>query len=168
MLDFSRFSHLTFDCYGTLIDWESGILSAVKPILGAHLNEVAPDDEILDLYGVIEAEIEAGPYRRYREVLQQVVRSLGGRFGFVPSVAECASLPESLKEWLPFLDTKKSLRSLAARYKLVIVSNIDDDLMASTLPKLGVDFAEVITAEQARSYKPSSNNFRIALERMGV
>jgi 2-haloacid dehalogenase len=136
MLDFSRFSHLTFDCYATLIDWESGILGALRPILAAHLTEIPPDDNILDLYAAIESEIEAGPYRSYREVLEQVVRDLGARLGFVPSMAEAASLPDSIKEWLPFPDTVDALRRLASRYKLVIVSNIDDDLFAATAPKL--------------------------------
>lgn len=168
MLDFSRFSHLTFDCYGTLIDWESGILCALRPILEAHLNEIPSDEEILGLYAVIESAIEAGPYRKYRAVLEQVVHDLCARLGFAPSNAEAASLPSSVSKWPPFPDTVQALRRLASRYKLVIVSNVNDDLIAATLPKLSVAFANVITAQQARSYKPSHKNFRLALECMGV
>ncbi len=168
MLDFSRFRLMTFDCYGTLIDWETGILCALRPILAAHLEAVPPDDNVLGLYAAIESEIEAGPYRSYHEVLQQVVRDFGARLGFVPSVAETLSLAESIAGWCPFPDTVEALQRLATRYQLVILSNIDDDLFALTAPQLGVRFADVITAQQARSYKPSLNNFDLALQRTGA
>ncbi len=165
MVDFSRFKVLTFDCYGTLIDWESGILAAIRPIFAAHRINVN-EDELLAHHAQHETEIEAGPYRRYRDVLAEVVVRLGKDYGFAPTDNEQHSLAESIRDWQPFPDTISALRQLAARYSLVIVSNIDDDLFALTQPKLGVKFADVITAQQAGNYKPSHRTFEVALERI--
>jgi 2-haloacid dehalogenase len=167
MLDFSRFQVLTFDCYGTLIDWESGIFSALRPILAAHKKALS-DSALLELYGELEAQAESGEFRLYREVLQNVVRGFGQRLGFTPTEAEIRSLPESVANWQPFPDTVAALRRLQNRHRLSIISNIDDDLFATTAPKLEVKFASVITAQQAGAYKPSLKNFRLAQEKIGV
>ena len=166
-LDFSQFEVLTFDCYGTLIDWETGILGALRPLVTKH-GKALSDEELLALYGEIEARIEAGPYRRYREVLREVVRGMGERLGFSASEAEMDSLPASLGMWPPFPDTVAALRRLKSRYKLAVISNTDDDLFAQTAKLLQVPFDEVVTAQQAGSYKPSLNNFHLALKRLGV
>jgi 2-haloacid dehalogenase len=168
MLDCSRFSYLTFDCYGTLIDWETGILGALRPLLAAHMRDLPTDNNILDLYAGFESEIEAGPYREYRKVLEQVVEKFAARLVFMPTTAEKTRLAESVKEWPPFPDTVAALQRLGTRYKLVVISNIDDDLFAGSAVKLQANFADVITAQQARSYKPSRNNFRLALQRLAV
>lgn len=165
MLDFSQFEFLTFDCYGTLIDWEAGILAALRPILSAHLIEL-DDEEILRLYGESEAEAEAGKFKIYRKILEGVVEKFGQKLGFPPSTAEVQSLPNSLQNWPPFPDTIAALRQLHSRYKLAIISNTDDDLFAATAQLLQVPFDAVITAQQARSYKPSLNNFQLALQRI--
>src|SRR5271170_4883569 len=103
MLDFSRFEVLTFDCYGTLINWEEGILQCLHRILAAHGKDKDADDAaILRLYGDFEARAEQGGYRCYREVLQSVVRQFGEQLGFAPTDLEVRSLPESLKEWKPW------------------------------------------------------------------
>lgn len=167
MLDFRRFRVLTFDCYGTLIDWESGILGALRPLLAAHGKSLS-DEKLLELYGELEAEAEAGEYQTYRTILEGVARGVGGRLEFSPTDAEAASLPESLKNWQPFPDTVAALRKLKSRFQLAIVSNTDDDLFADTARLLEVPFDWVITAQQARSYKPSHNNFRLALERIAL
>lgn len=167
MLDFARFSVITFDCYGTLIDWESGIFSALRPILAAHGKQI-DDARLLELYAELEAHAEQGEYRAYREVLQSVVRGFGRRLGFQPAEAETSSLPDSIANWRPFADTVDALRKLASRFRLVILSNIDDALFATTAPKLGVTFDHVITAQQARCYKPCQEMFRLAQERIGV
>ena len=167
MLDLSRFSILSFDCYGTMIDWEAGIFSALHPILAAH-NKRVSDVTLLNMYSELELEAEQREYVRYREVLQAVVRGFGERLGFVPSEAEIAALPESLTTWGPFADTVGALRELKARYQLAVISNIDDDLFAGTAPKLGVKFDHVITAQQARCYKPCKRIFQIARARFGV
>jgi 2-haloacid dehalogenase len=167
MLDFSKFSVLTFDCYGTMIDWESGIFSALRPILAAHHAELS-DPALLELYAELEFTAERQAFINYRDVLEQVVRGFGQRLGFRPSQAEVRSLPDSIASWQPFPDTVTSLRRLKSRYKLAVISNIDDDLFAQTAPKLGVSFHHVITAQQARCYKPGMQIFQMARDRIGV
>ncbi len=166
-MDFHRFEVLTFDCYGTLIDWESGILSALHPVLAAH-GETISDSALLELYAELEPKAQQGQFRRYREVLQVVARGIGERLGFVASDLEARSLPESLAHWKPFPDTVSALRELKTRYKLAVVSNVDDDLFAASARWLEVDFDHVITAQQARAYKPSLDIFKLALSRIGA
>lgn len=167
MLDFSRFEILTFDCYGTLINWEDGILRCLRRILAAHGKDT-DDATILRLYGDFEASAEQGAYRRYREVLQSVVRQFGEQLGFVPTQQEVRSLPGSLQEWKPWPDTVSALSELQGWFRLAIISNIDDDLFAATQPQLGAEFDQVITAQQAGAYKPSLKIFELALSRVGV
>jgi len=166
-MDFSRFSAISFDCYGTLIDWESGILPTLRAVLASH-GQTLPDATLLELYGEFEAEAESGAYQRYRDVLQAVVRAFAERLHFKASSAEIRSLYESVRAWPPFPDTVRALRELQNRYRLVVISNIDDDLFAETRKHLGVEFDGVITAEQARSYKPSLNNFQMALRKFAL
>jgi len=168
MLDFVNTRLITFDCYGTLVDWETGIFSALRRVLAAHGKDISDSALLLELYGELEAEAEAGEYSTYRNVLQRVVRGVGQRLGFEPSEAETRSLPESIANWQPFPDTVESLRRLKQRYKLAVLSNIDDDLFALTAPKLSVTFDHVITAQQAGCYKPSLKLFQMAEERCGV
>jgi 2-haloacid dehalogenase len=167
MLDFSRFEILTFDCYGTLINWEDGILRCLRRILAAR-NQQIDDATILRLYGDFEASAEQGEYRSYREVLNSVVRQFGRQFGFSSSEQEIGSLAESLKAWKPWPDTVEALRRLQDRFRLAIISNVDDDLFAATRPKLEVEFSQVITAQQAGAYKPSLKIFELALSRVGA
>jgi 2-haloacid dehalogenase len=166
-MDFSAFTTITFDCYGTLIDWEAGILPALRRVLAAH-GQTLPDEALLELYGEFEAQAESGPYQSYRHVLESVVRQFGERCGFHPSPAELRSLHESIPVWPPFPDTIAALEKLQQRYRMAIISNIDDDLFAATRQHLGVEFSTVITAQQARSCKPSLNNFRLALQTLGI
>jgi 2-haloacid dehalogenase len=167
MLDLSRFKVLTFDCYGTMIDWENGIFSALRPILSAHDKNIT-DAELLELYSELELRAEQSEYLRYREVLQSVVRGFGERLGFSPTDAEVRSLPESLANWPPFPDTVEALRKLKARYQLAVMSNIDDELFALSATKLGVAFDYVITAQQAGCYKPCMRMFKLAEDQIGV
>ena len=166
-MDFSQFSTISFDCYGTLIDWESGILPVLRAIL-ADRGQHPSDAVILELYGEFEGAAESGPYQRYRDGLQSVVRGCASHFHFEVTSAEGHSLHESVRTWLPFADTVGGLRELKRRYQLVVISNIDDDLFAETQKHLQVEFDGVITAEQARSYKPSVNNFQIAIRKLGI
>lgn len=151
-MDFARFEYLTFDCYGTLINWEQGIVGALQPILQAH-SVVLSDDAVLAIYGEIEPPLQH-PYQRYRDVLSQVVHEFGRKTGFEATEAEMDSLPKTLKEWQPYPDTVDALRRLKEKYKLVILSNIDDDLFAESAKKLQMKFDAVVTAEQVKSYKP--------------
>ncbi|HEX3819475.1 MAG TPA: haloacid dehalogenase type II [Candidatus Sulfotelmatobacter sp.] len=167
MLDFNRYEILTFDCYGTLINWEAGILSVLHRILSAHGKSV-DDATLLQLYGDFEQRTEQPPFRSYREVLKSVVRQMGAHLGFTPTAAEERSLPDSLATWEPWADTPAALRRLKTRFRLAILSNIDDDLFAANRPQLGVEFDEVVTAQQAQAYKPSLKLFDLALSRIKV
>jgi 2-haloacid dehalogenase len=167
MRSFDNIEVLTFDCYGTLIDWETGIFSALRPMFAAHKKSL-PDSEILELYGDFESEAEAGPYQSYREVLSTVVRRYGQHLGFSPSEAEALSLADSVPSWLPWPDTVSALERLATRYRLAIISNIDDDIFARTQLLLKTPFFRVITAQQARCYKPGLEIFRLALNSQPV
>jgi 2-haloacid dehalogenase len=167
MLNFTQFQVLSFDCYGTLIDWETGIFSALGSILAAHGKSIA-DAELLKVYSELESEAEQGEFCSYREVLGSVVRGFGERLGFKPTEAQVRSLPDSLASWLPFPDTVAALQKLKARYQLAVISNVDDDLFAATARRLEVAFDHVITAQQARAYKPSLLIFNLAQQRIGV
>jgi 2-haloacid dehalogenase len=161
----------TFDCYGTLIDWESGIISGLRPVLASHGVE-ASDEEILALHAETEHRLqsssEPGSYVKYREVLREEVREAGRRWGFEPDPSEVGALADSLRHWQPFPDTVEALRRLKGRYRLAIISNVDDGLFALTACRLEVEFDWIVTAEQAGTYKPSTNNFEVAMNRMGV
>ncbi|HEY4905504.1 MAG TPA: haloacid dehalogenase type II [Candidatus Sulfotelmatobacter sp.] len=167
MLDLSRFDTLAFDCYGTLIDWEAGILAALRRILSAH-GKTIDDATLLKLYGDFEQLSEDGEFHSYKEVLQSVVRRFGVQLGFTPSGQEARSLPDSLASWDPWPDTVSTLQRLQKKFRLAIISNVDDDLFAATRPKLQVEFDEVVTAQQAQAYKPSLKIFELALSRLGT
>jgi 2-haloacid dehalogenase len=167
MLDFSRFEIITFDCYGTLINWEAGMLPVLHRIFSAHKKDT-DDATLLSLYGDFEHRFEQGKFVPYREVLSSVVRQFGEEFGFQPTPQEIRSLPDSLPIWKPWPDTVVALRRLKTRFRLAILSNVDDDLFAATRPQLGVDFDEVITAQQAQAYKPSLKIFELALSRINA
>jgi len=162
VIDCSRFQVITFDCYGTLIDWETGILAAARPVLAAH-RVSANNDEIIAAYAAIERRIEAGLYMKYRDVLRTVMAGLGTRFKFEPTRTECDEFAASVVRWPAFADTAAALKSLQQRVKVAIVSNVDEDLFSETKKHLGIEPDVVITAERCRSYKPSRNNFETAL-----
>jgi 2-haloalkanoic acid dehalogenase type II len=159
---------ITFDCYGTLIDWEGGISRAFVQAAGAERVPLDPD-AVLAAYAAIEPEVEAEPYRRYRDVLAETARRVAARLGWRLPPDRAGFLAESLSSWQPFPDTNPALERLAtAGYALGILSNIDDDLLAATRRHFSVPFEIVITAEQARSYKPASRHFIMARKRIGA
>jgi 2-haloacid dehalogenase len=166
-LDYSGFEALTFDCYGTLIDWETGLTDAFRPVLRAHGIE-AGDGAVLERFAVHEATAEAGPYRRYRDVLGAALRGVCADFGAEPSVDEVAAFSGSVGDWPAFPDTPAALGRLAERFRLGVITNCDDDLFAASLPRLGIAFDWIVTAEQVGSYKPSERNFEMAFERIGL
>ncbi len=166
-MDFRRFTTISFDCYGTLIDWESGILPVLRRLLALHDQSLA-DAALLELYGEFEAEAESGRYQNYRDVLQSVVLAFARRLNFEATPAEIRSLHESVPSWPPFPDTVAALHQLKRRFKLAVISNIDDDLFAATRNHLDVEFDAIITAQQAQSYKPSSRNFELALRTLAL
>ena len=166
-MELSRVRCLSFDCYGTLVDWETGILDALRPVFSRHGVGV-DNDEVLRGFAEAEAVAETGPFRRYREVLRDVLLALGSRFGFVPDEAELAAFPASVGAWPPFSDSAPALRELGARYRLIVLSNVDEDLFANTERALGVRFDAVFTAERIGAYKPSPRNFDFLIEHAGV
>jgi 2-haloacid dehalogenase len=167
MLKLDQFEVLTFDCYGTLIDWETGIWEALHPVLAAQRVELR-SEPALELYGELESAAEAGEYQEYKAILRTVLEGFGARLGFTPSTAELQSFSTCVKDWPAFPDSPGALQALHKKYQLAIISNVDDDLFAFSEAKLQVKFDWVITARQARSYKPSLNNFKVAFEHMGI
>lgn len=162
-----RYEIITFDCYGTLIDWESGIS-------GALLRAAASDgvtltrDDVLRAYASTERNVEAEGYRSYREILRDTAVRVANTLGWSLSTDRAGFLADSLPTWQPFSDTNPSLECLVAGgCKLGILSNIDDDLIAATRKHFTVDFDVVITAQQVRSYKPGHAHFLTAKERIG-
>jgi 2-haloacid dehalogenase len=166
-LDYGRFEALTFDCYGTLIDWEAGILAALRWVLGAHGVD-RPDDELLEAYAAIEAPAEAGPYRTYREILALGVRGVAAGLGVEPSPAEVAAFADSVGDWPAFPDSAAALARLHRRFRLGVITNCDDDLFARSAARLGIDFDWVVTAQQVGGYKPDERNFAVAFDRLGL
>jgi 2-haloacid dehalogenase len=168
MLDFSSVTVLSFDCYGTLIDWEQGILSALRPLVSRRRSQI-PDGDLLELYGRFEREAQAEtPFVNYRTVLRRVVHDLGDHLDLGVGQDEENLLVESLADWQPFPDTVAALKTLKTRFALAIISNVDDDLFRLSKAYLEVPFDWVITSEQLGSYKPSERNFKRALEAFGV
>ncbi len=167
MLNFDDFEVLTFDCYGTLIDWESGIWEALRPVLANHRIDMLTD-KALELYGELESEAERGEYHEYKTVLRMVLEGLGSRLGFIPSQTELQRFSESVQDWPAFPDSTPALQALKKKYKLAIISNIDDDLFAFSAQRLQTQFDWVITAQQAKSYKPALKSFHLAFERIGL
>jgi 2-haloalkanoic acid dehalogenase type II len=158
---------ITFDCYGTLIDWESGIAQAFAGAAaedGVRLDR----DAILRAYAEVELEVEQERYRPYRDVLQECASQVATRLGWRVLYERCTFLPRSLPSWTPFADTNDALARLKnAGCRLGILSNTDDDLIAATCRHFSVPFDFVITAQQVRSYKPGHAHFNAARERIG-
>lgn len=169
-LDLTRFDAITFDCYGTLIDWNTGVLGALRRILGERAAETS-DSDLLSLYGRFEHDAEkptpAG-HKSYRDVLREVIDCFGRHFGFTPTAVQRDALPASIKDWPAFPDTPEALRTLKRRYKLAVLSNIDRDLFAWTAPKLGVELDALVTAQDVGSYKPGRAHFDEGLKRLGL
>lgn len=161
----SDFDIITFDCYGTLIDWEGGIINAFK-------SEAAKDgltlegDQIISAYSAEEPKVESGAYLSYREVLRETARRVGSRLGWKLSTERSGFLAQSLPDWKPFADTNAALERLAGKFQLGILSNVDDDLLAGTRRHFTVQFDLIVTAQQVRSYKPGYAHFNEAIARL--
>lgn len=159
----SDFKVLTFDCYGTLIDWESGMIAALKPLTD-QLSEKLTRDEILEAHARHEAKQERQtPTKRYREVLAIVYKRLAEEWGVKAGWEDCVRYGNSIKDWPAFPDTAGALKYLKQYYKLVILSNVDNESFAESNKKLGVAFDAIYTAEDIGSYKPSAKNFKYML-----
>ncbi len=165
--DFGAFDALTFDCYGTLIDWETGLLDGLRAVLDPHGAQIG-DEALLELYAAFEAEAEAGPYLPYREVLGVGLHGVCDRLGIHPTEAQVAAFGGSVADWPAFADSAAALAKLKTRFRLGVITNCDDDLFAASNRRLGVAFDWVVTAQQAGGYKPRIANFELAFERIDV
>jgi 2-haloacid dehalogenase len=155
-LDYGAFDALTFDCYGTLIDWEAGILAALRSI---PTLATVDGEALLDEYANAEASLEAGPYRRYREIAGEAMAAVARAHGGEPSDDDLARLGGSVVDWPAFPDSHNALSRLKTRFRLGVLTNCDDDLFAASNARLGIDFDWVVTAQQVGSYKPDERNF---------
>lgn len=162
----SDFSVLTFDCYGTLIDWETGIFRALSPWLeraGVDLER----DQVLEAFAQTEsAQQAATPAMRYADLLAEVHRGLAERFGIAPDLAAAKQFGASVKDWPAFPDSAEALAYLKRHYQLVILSNVDRASFAPSNAKLGVTFDAIYTAEDIGSYKPDPRNFSYLLSHL--
>ncbi len=165
--DFGRFDALTFDCYGTLIDWEAGLSAALRAILDPR--GVTPSHEqMLETYAGFEATGEQPPYRRYRDVLATAARATCATYEVEPSAEELAAFGGSVVDWPAFPDSHDALTRLQRRFRLGVLTNCDDDLFAASNARLDVRFDWVVTAQQAGGYKPAIHNFEVLFERVGL
>ena len=166
-LDFRSFDAMTFDCYGTLIDWETGIERALRAMFDPR--GVRPTaDGLLETYAGSEAAAEEGPYLRYRDVLARCAQEVCGAFGMEPTADEVAAFAGSVGDWPAFPDSTDALSRLHERFRLGVITNCDDDLFAASNVRLGVTFDWVVTAQQVGGYKPDARNFEVAFGRMDV
>lgn len=166
-IDFSRFDALTFDCYGTLIDWEAGLGGAFQTVFDAH-GITADTDDVLERYARHEAAAEAGRYRPYRDVLAAGVRAVAAEFGLEPTSTEVDRFAASVVDWPAFPDAAAALQRLHTRFRLGVLTNCDDDLFVGSNERLGITFDWVVTAQQVGSYKPAEANFAALVERVGL
>ena len=160
------FDVLTFDCYGTLIDWEAGLAAAFAPVLTAH-GIAADDEDLLARYARHEAAAEAGPYRTYREVVALGLDGVAEELGFTPTAEERAAFGAAVADWPAFPDSADALARLATRFRLGVITNCDDDLFAAAAEKLGVAFDPLVTAQQAGAYKPAERSLRARVRAAG-
>jgi len=162
----NEFAALSFDCYGTLIDWESGLWAALQPLL-ARRRAPAARDATLAEFATAEARVQAEtPSLPYAQVLAEVHRRLVVAWKAAPDADETRRFGESVGDWPAFPDTADALRRLKRRFRLVILSNVNHAGFARSLPKLGVAFDDVFTAEDIGSYKPDPRNFTFLIARM--
>lgn len=169
----SNIHAIAFDCFGTLIDWEAGILDALAALFERHrVTNPPPAADLLRLYAELESKAQSGDYRPYREVLEDVAAGFAHRLGFPLPAMDRGILADSIRHWPAFTDTAQALRRLKTKYKLAVISNIDDDLFEPARQKLGLSTVggldEIVTAEQVRSYKPGHAHFDEVLSRLGI
>ena len=157
-----KYRTLSFDCYGTLIDWENGILGFLQPLLDSYDVHVF-DEWILEFFSEREPE-EQAKGGRYRDVLARVLSSFGTRLAFIPGTDALDSFASSIEYWQPYEEAVDALQRLRKKYDLAVISNVDDDLFELSRKNLGIRFDHVITAEQVGAYKPARKMFDAALQ----
>lgn len=156
-----RVGVLTFDCYGTLVDWESGIWNAFREAAAADGVRLERE-RVVEAYHAIEPMVESGEYRPYRDVLKETARRVAAECGWSIDAARASFLPKSLRDWPVFPDTNPALERLAGSYRLGILSNVDEDLLEATEESLAVEIDFRVTADRVESYKPDLAHFEAA------
>ncbi len=157
---------VTFDVYGTLIDWEAGAFDAFT-------KEAASDgftierDELIPLFHEVQQQIQAGSYELYAEVLRRTAVQIAKQLGWPLEPSRSGFLPESVQRWQPFKETNQVLAKIAKKYSIGLISNIDDKLLGQTRRHIPIDFDLVVTAQQVRSYKPDPAHFSECERRIG-
>ena len=165
-MQLTDFDTLTFDCYGTLIDWETGIFEGLRPLLD-RVEPPLTRDQVLEAHARHESSQQLyTPGKRYQEVLAIVYKRLAEEWGVVHSHEECVTYGRSIRDWPAFPDSADALEYLAQHYRLVILSNVDNESFTYSNSKLRVPFDAVITAEDIGSYKPSPRNFQYMLDKL--
>jgi 2-haloacid dehalogenase len=158
-MQLSDFEAMSFDCYGTLIDWEAGLSAVLTPWARERGLDLT-GEELLTEYSGVEAAVEADrPHDRYPDVLARSMRLLGDRLGAEVTDKQAARLARSVPDWPAFADSHDALAALSKRVKLIILSNVDRASFAGSNTRLGVEFTSIITAQDVGSYKPSPRNF---------
>jgi len=162
----STVTFVTFDVYGTLIDWETGVADAFE-------KEASKDgftidrDEVVTLFLEISREIESGSYELYAEVLRRTAVEIAKRIGWDLEPSRSGFLPDSVQRWKPFKETNPQLQKFKKAYDVGLISNIDDKLLGQTRRHIPLDFDLVVTAQQVRSYKPDPAHFKECARRIG-
>ncbi len=160
-----RWDTLSFDCYGTLIDWVNGITKAFCEAAAGDGVELAAED-VIAKYAELEPEVQSDSYRPYRDVLGETALRVARALDWPLRPERAGFLADSLPDWPVFPDTRPALERLKSRYKLAILSNIDDDLLGATVQRIGVELDWTVTAQQVRSYKPGHAHFLEALQHL--
>jgi 2-haloacid dehalogenase len=169
VVDFDKFKAVTFDCYGTLIDWETGITQVVRPWIDA-INPAVPMDLVITSFALHQAKHQqTRPTLLYPEVLARTWKDIERTFGWSEDSAHAAAFSASVPDWPAFADTAESLKYLAGFYKLVILSNVDNASLAETVRRqLQVPFEATVTAEDVASYKPGLPHFTRAFDQLAA
>jgi 2-haloacid dehalogenase len=164
----AKVTFVTFDVYGTLIDWEGGVYNAFKREAARDDFPLGEPSQIIPLFHQYEQEIQGGSYELYAEVLRRVALRIAKEIGWDLEPSRSGFLPDSLQRWMPFKETNAQLKKISAKYPTGLVSNIDDKLLGQTRRHLPQDFDLVVTAQQVRSYKPDPAHFKECARRIGT
>jgi 2-haloacid dehalogenase len=164
----SKVTFVTFDVYGTLIDWESGVFQAFKREAARDGFTIEDPNEIIPRFHEYEREIEGGSYELYAEVLRRVAVRIAKEIGWPLEPSRAGFLPDSVQRWAPFRETNAQLKKLGDVFQTGLISNIDDKLLGQTRRHIPHDFDLVVTAQQVRSYKPDPAHFTECARRIGT
>src|SRR3954468_3322631 len=163
----AKITFVTFDVYGTLIDWETGIFQAFKREAARDGFTIDDPEDVLPRFHEYQGEVQSGSYELYAEVLRRVALRIAKDIGWPLEPSRAGFLPDSVQRWMPFKETMPQLRKVGAKAQTGLISNIDDKLLGQTRRHLPVDFDLVVTAQQVRSYKPDPAHFKECERRIG-